>query len=378
MVGKVAVVQRWLRFNALLSAKGLKMSIQDKFDAVRVLLEEHNRTLGTVEDKANPPVGFIDADKLINFLKIAGATTEDRLKGLSYEEIAEFLPTYEGRKSTIIAKEIGKIFRGKEESSSLSASSERRPIKPAKAEKMTVRELVENFDPENSENAVGKHLAAIAKGQPFIVYVTGRLVDVTATLKLLEEVKQGYPGRDNFKVDETIKRVYRIGELPDNYADENPIYTGRPLRPDGTCDQTNRSWMGVSLGVRQLVKLVVHSLINVSINDAHTIMDMAMGEDALNKLKNRYRAAAIKFDELAATGNLPTLKIALGVPLKGAARPFEDGAKVQPKPLKKGAFKTPEPEGLGQFWNAPVRNENFYRPTSVEDAWGEAFRKFKQ
>lgn len=334
------------------------MSYKDKCDAVRALLTEHNNTL-----REGSP-GRFEVERFFDSLDVMGATNEERLKSLSYEAILKCLPSLGDIKPEFLAKEIAKVFRGKEDL----ATVDKQYVKTGKAEKMSIRELIEAFDPENTENAVGKRLAGIAKGQPFIVYSIGRVLDADVTLKLLEEVKMGYAGRDNYKLnDGTIKRVYRIGELPDSYADENPIYANRPLRPDGTCDQTSRSWAGVPANVRQLVRLIVSDAANgrvqlVSINEAHAILDMAMTPDAFSVLKDRYRKAAIRFEELVATGNLPTLKIALGIPpSKEAARPFEDGAKVSPMPRKKGFIPTPQPE---TYWNDFARGENYYRPSS--------------
>jgi hypothetical protein len=193
---------------------------------------------------------------------------------------------------------------------------------------MTPRELVEAFDPEDYSNPVGQRLAAVSKGEKFIVYSDARLVDVETTFKLLNEIKSGYPGRDDVDVNGAIKKVYRLGELPENYADENPLYRDRPLRPDGTCDQTGRSWEGIDLSVRQFVRVAMdEGELKVTHELAHDTLDIVMEKDALKKLRQRYRKAAIKFDELAKTGDLPTLKIPLGGGSEGK-NPFSGGKQV--------------------------------------------------
>jgi hypothetical protein len=315
------------------------MTVQDKYESVRSVLAEHNNAVG----EGNPSI--VNIEGFFNNLKAFGATTEERLKGLSYEDILDclYVPGVMGGsiKPKLLAKEIAKVFRGKEETPAV----EKRPISSLRADRMTLRELVENFDPENHENAIGKALAAYAKGQPFIVFESGRTVDVESTFKLIGEVKQGYPGRVDFSVNGVVKRVYRIGELPDNFADENPTYPNRPLRPDGTCDQTGRSWEGVPLEVRQLIRLAVDlNEVEVTIDKAHDLLDLALSSDAARKLRERYRKASVKFDELSQTGKLPLLKIALGGS-KGK-NPFDkEGAKVE-------------------WANAPVANANYYRATT--------------
>lgn len=307
------------------------MSIQEKFEAARSVVEQHNVVLG-----GETAIGYVNPDNFINCIKLAGGTTEDRLKSLSYEDILLCLPTPANPaggpsiKPVGLAKDIAKIFRGKEDSTN---THEARPVSAKKADKMTLRELVEAYDPEESENPVGKRLREISRGEKFIVFASGRTLDVESTVKLLQEVKQGYPGRDNYDVSSEIKEVHRVGDLPDNFVEENPLYRQRPLRPDGTCDQTNRSWNGVPMNVRQLIRVAMDngSLKDISFERVHDIMDMVMDNDAFNKLTKRYPAAAVEFKKLESVGRLPTLKLVLKIE-KGdgvSKRPFDNAKKVE-------------------------------------------------
>lgn len=290
------------------------MTLQDKFETVRSILEEHNSVVQPPGTGQNPPpAGWVDTEKFFASLQAMGATTEDRVRGLSYEDIEALgVPK-------LIAKDIAKIFRG---DSATSETQDKRPVSAKKADRMSVRELIECFDPENADDSVGKRLLSISKGEPFIVFSTARIVDVESTLKLLNEIKLGHKGRTSLDVNGEIKPVYEIGELPDNFADENPLYPNRPLRPDGTCDQTNRSWEGVPLEVRQLIRIVTQG--KVTHDQAHDWLDKALEDDAFKKIRQRHHSAALEFDELKATGKLPTLKIVLGVEGGGAnsPRPF--------------------------------------------------------
>lgn len=317
------------------------MSIEDKYNSVRSLLNEHNANIG----EGN--LGWVDVEKFISLMKAMGATTEDRLKGLGYEEWIDNLQPVGGIKPKLLIKEIAKIFRGKDLESS-NANLDVRVVSAKKAEKMTIPELVANFDPENAFNPCAVILKNISRGEAFIVYDSGRTVDVESTIKLLMEVKSGYSGRHDYLVNGTIKKVYRIGELPDNLVDENPLYVNRPLRPDGTCDQTGRSWTGVPAEVRQLIRIAIVTTkeIEVTIDKAHELLDIALSVNAMNTLRTRYRKASIEFDELSKIGKLPLLKISLGGE-KGKANPFNDGAKV--------------------VWAAPPTNtSNYYRARTMK------------
>ena len=66
-----------------------------------------------------------------------------------------------------------------------------------------------------------------------------------------------------------------FGDKKKEMVDENPIYAGRPLRPDGTCDQLNRSWEGVPLAIRQIIHIAINDTreLMVSHTAAHDLLD---------------------------------------------------------------------------------------------------------
>lgn len=320
------------------------MIVDTKFTRVRSVLVEHNSEIG----ENNP--GYVNVDEFFSCIKVLGGTSEERLRRFSHEEIAECLPTVHiggttaegpGKKPTggrdvkqmILAKEIAGIFR--EKGASDSETGQQRPVTSRKAERMTLEELVNAYDPTEADSPVAERLAKISHGENFLVYSVGREVDVKTTLSLLKEVKQGYAGRDKITSNGVLKKVYSIGYLPENYADENPIYPGRPLRPDGTCDQTNRSWEGVDLKLRQLARIAVdRGDIKVTRETSHDVLDLLVGVEPLEAFSRRYADAVIAYDELSEQDKLPRLRIILsryeGADPQGGpeAGPFQDGKKV--------------------------------------------------
>jgi hypothetical protein len=318
------------------------MSLQEKYDSVRALIEQHNAILGS-------PDHHINTDSFIICCKLAGGTTEERLKALSYEDILQHLPVMVHMSNSIkpigLAKDIARVFRGKDEHLS---TNEARPVSAKKADKMTLKELVEAYDPEEAENPVGKRLKEISKGEKFIVFASGRTLDVETTVKLLQEIKQGYPGRQNIEVNGEIKEVHPVGILPDNFVDENPLYRNRPLRPDGTCDQTNRSWNGIPMNVRQLIRVAMDNnfLKDISIERVHDIMDIVMGDKAFEKLAKRYPGAVVEFKKLESLGQLPVLKLVLKKGAGGTDRPFDKGKKVE---FTKAIDKALEKSALAKY-----------------------------
>lgn len=295
--------------------------LEDRFSAVVALIEEHNIAIG---GKDNP--GYVNPDELVSCVKSMGGTTEERLKSLSYEDIAQCLPTIRNTniKPVILAKAIAKVFRGNE------SVSDNVYISNKKAERMTLKELVNNFNPVEYTSSIGKRLLAESKNEPFIVLKPGRTLNSEATFQCLEEIKKGFPGRLTFVVDGIPQRVYKIGELPGELVDENPMFIGRPLRPDGTCDQTNRSWNLIAFNLRQFIRIGVNlGEIKTTIDEAHKILDFLVNSNMqLLKLRERYAKVSIEFDRLESIGQLPTLKIPLGQETSNYLPTFPIGKKV--------------------------------------------------
>jgi hypothetical protein len=119
------------------------------YDAALAVIKEHNSVIG--KDKP----GYVDPDLFLSCIKSAGGTTLERLKALSYEDMLACMhcPTTTLVKPIAIAKDIAKIFRGKEEAK----VNDARPVSAKKAEKMSLLELVQHYDPEDF-NLVAKRL----------------------------------------------------------------------------------------------------------------------------------------------------------------------------------------------------------------------------
>ncbi len=301
------------------------MGTKEKLESVFTLLSDHNKVIGD-----SSKAGFIDPEKFSNCIKISGGTNDQRLKRFSYEDILVCLSgamTDAGNiKPVILAKEIAGIFRENDLGTSQGpmtnsnvGDGESRPsyMSERSVNRASPAELVAAFDPEDQESPVARRLAGMSRKQPFVVYVgDSRIVDVKTTTTLLLEVKQGYPGRTHINVLQNgknfVAKVWPLHSYPIVQADENPIYPGRPLMPDQSCDQTNQQWASISLEVRQFIRLLITNGVvkAASIDDAHALYRMAATSD-INAFKSRYPAFAVKFDELAAQNKLPTLKMSL-------------------------------------------------------------------
>jgi hypothetical protein len=280
------------------------MSHKDKLASVRALIEAHN---SSVESEAHK-VRIEDFEKKLQGL---GATSEAALAECTWEDLMECgLPK-------LLARTAASEFRKQAKpGTSSTAGGDDSPsfLSHKKVDRMNYEELIGRYRPDE-DDLVAKKLTEISGSKPFIVLTAG-VVNVAESLKFLLELRKGFPARDVALVGDRPVRVLKVGERPLDLVDENPLYPGRALRPDGTCDQTNRSWEGVRLKVRQLLWVGVSETKDVLLVDgvltltgAHILMDLAMN-DKVN-LFHRFTKAALRLEELENLGRAPTLKVAL-------------------------------------------------------------------
>lgn len=275
------------------------MSYEEKMDRVYSLLTEYWQAIGNEPVEINEKI-----NKFKKRLISLGGINENTLSKCTWEDIEK-----ECAIPRLVARQICEIFREK------SINTDNRIVSPRRAQSMTPKELIDHYDPDIPNSPVTKILRDISNDKPFIVFNINGIIDKEVSLKLLNELRQGHPPRDDYILpDGSIVDIYRVGSKPADYVDENPLYRGQPLRPDGTCYQTGRNWMGIDKKVKHLVYLArtTGELIINSLEDAHNIIDIASRDDADKVLTIRFRKAAKKYHQLEADNNLPRLRVKLG------------------------------------------------------------------
>jgi len=273
----------------------------EKIASVKTIIEVHNQNV--VKEKQ------VDFDKFLAKLQDMGGTTEDALKHCSWEDLESCgLPRFLARQVT------QDVFRKADPTVSQSSMGTVY-VTDKKAVTMTVKQLLEAYNPFDSKNAVGKRLNDLSGGKRCIVFAQDGKVNVEESEKLVLDLGKNFPELNHVPVNGRPYQVYKIGEMPDTYADENPLYPNRPLRSNGFCDQTGRSWEGVPEIVRQLLYIAVTTTRELKIDMldiAHTAIDKAVSTDAEKIIRSRYPLASLKYDELSKIGKLPVLKVKMG------------------------------------------------------------------
>ena len=202
---------------------------------------------------------------------------------------------------------------------------------PANPEAMTLRQLLDTYDPTEADNAVGQQLTKRTKGQPCLVFDKAGAVIGEASEALAKELREGFQPRQNIIYKGEPYKTYKVGDSPNKLYAENPLYPGSALRSDGTCDRTERTWDGVPLATRQMVYLAVTKSGEIKVekmDDAHALLDKLTGKpaDAEKWVKGRYPKAFLLYQELKERGELPSLK------LSAIQRPAADAPKPATSP----------------------------------------------
>ena len=265
------------------------MTYETKMARVRALIEAFN---ASATEK-------IDVAAFEKQLKHMGACDDKTMAHVSWEDLQEAgLPR-------LLARQVAEELRGKDEGSDY--------LSQKKVDRMRFEQLLERYNPRE-DDAVARKLAEVSKGKRFVVFSGGK-VDQVASLRLLLELRR-HLGEVPMTTDSAGQpaKTYKVGEVPNDELDENPIYPGRVLRTGETCDQTLRSWQGIPLRIRQLVYLAItqtHEAKVASVSDAHDLIDRCLA-DSGQKVVARWPKAILFFGELEEKGQLPRLKIRVG------------------------------------------------------------------
>lgn len=177
---------------------------------------------------------------------------------------------------------------------------------------MGVAALVDSYDPSNP-GIVGDELNARAKSQAFLVFTdtSGSQLDRKASAERLQAIIDGVPVTDHVMVDGEPIVPFHVGERPNVFLAENPLYEGRALRqPGDVCDATNESWTGVPNDVRILLAVAVANkeLRLADPEQARSVIAAARADNALQTFKGRYPRSAANLREMT-PAERPTLQL---------------------------------------------------------------------
>lgn len=280
------------------------MSFSSRVEQAASLLRSHYKSSAS-EDQT---------DDLIKKINAFGGTSEANLAEITPEDLEGIgVPT-------LLARRIAKIFGWTiAEAQKQMVIIDDNPV--AMAARLKPEELVVEYDPNDPTSPFGTRLKQISGGNRFLVFNEDRgEVLVESSQKLLRELLDGYTPRQNVIIEGRPQEVYAVGESPARYADENPVWSGQKLRPDGFSD-ANVEWGAIDLEIRQLLRIAISKEESAITGKSEMdLYDMVVGkkfQDVARRLPN----AVIEFDRMKGCQSLPSLKTVLRPAKKAEAAP---------------------------------------------------------
>jgi hypothetical protein len=237
-------------------------------------------------------------------LEELGGTDADALLHVTPEDLQDLgLPKLK-------ARQLAAAFSSQNDGTEREADAVR--VTPDNAADVSARDLVLVYNPRQPRSAAAVEMAKRANGHAFIVFDEQGGVHRKLTTQLLEELERGDPARKHVEIGGKAVRIFKIGELPPETFDEHPLKQGHALHRDGT-DGHGLNWRdGITLQVRQLLRLACTRTGELKVPDLdklHDVHSRARGENAMEELRRRYPEASRCFDELESSGDLPRLKV---------------------------------------------------------------------
>jgi hypothetical protein len=281
-------------------------------------MREIRESIESYNEKASERLAV---DAIIDWLR-GEHSTEEALDLLGYKDLLGYRDSEGKRIPEPLAKELLRLCRGADR-------DEREKIKiivdatpEAEAARLSHRELIERYDPDDSSNAFGTRLATIAgkdnKQNPntFLIF-DGDELNRGATLKELERLRAVLSSRSIATYDGTPHETFAVGDRPARYKEQSPWNPQEALY-DGKSN-AGVPWGGLPKDTKQLV--LIASTSNQSDFQKYTEIELfELLERAHNekppfsfKLAARlFPEAFIKWRNLERQGNLPSLKIPAG------------------------------------------------------------------
>jgi hypothetical protein len=268
-------------------------SYEDHVKEMRELIEHHNRS------NPNP----LDHGDLIDRLR-REHSTEEALNLLGSRELQDMgIPE-------MLAKDIVRSWRG-----GIKVIVDTTP--EAEAARLSIRELIEKYDPDDPSNAFGTRLATLAgkdnnqNPNAFLIFKDDSVFR-DATFKELSRLRAGFPSRSIANHDGTPFETFAVGNRPPRYKEQSPWNPQEALYEGFS--NAGVKWMDLDLETRQLVSIASTS--NQPDFQKYTefvlFEVLANAADSFKTAARLFPAAATQFHDLKRKGSLPSMKIPVG------------------------------------------------------------------
>ena len=147
-----------------------------------------------------------------------------------------------------------------------------------------------------------------AKYGPIIAFKPdSQEVAIEETVNYITDLETGYSSEQYVEVDGEPVKLCKVGEVPNQLVDEDPLYVGSPLKRERSTNN-HLNWSGIPHDVRVFFRILVQ---RNEINVGNRIEVAQMIKKPLAELKGIFPEAYIEFSEKKNRDELPKLHMSM-------------------------------------------------------------------
>ena len=178
-----------------------------------------------------------------------------------------------------------------------------------KLEHIPTDQLLEDYDPKQSDSPITIVLKKRFGNKAVIVFKPETTeVDIEATANYIADLEQGFPEEDTVKSQGELVRLNKVGKVPDQIIDEDPLFPNTPLKR-GRSIVNRANWANISIECRQFARIAVETgeIDPDDKRDVKDVMKLVNCEAELDMLKEEYPEASVLYREQKKLNSLPNL-----------------------------------------------------------------------
>jgi len=147
-------------------------------------------------------------------------------------------------------------------------------------------------------------------------------IAVEETLDYIADLESGLPAEESIEVDGELVRLYKVGEVPNEKVDEDPLFPDCPLRK-GRSTHNRVNWTDISIEVRQFFRILHEYSEDIDPNNRLELRKVV--RLPLDELREIFPEIYLIYKELKADNKLPSLKMSLRTVTSRTQNPFAIG-----------------------------------------------------
>ena len=178
-------------------------------------------------------------------------------------------------------------------------------------ENVPTDQLLEDYDPKNIHSPITITLKKRYGDTPVIVFKPDSvIVDIETTANYIADLDTGYAEEDVIESEGKLVKIYKVGEMPNQTVDEDPLFEGSPLK-NGRSIVNRVNWNKVSKEARQFIRIAIEmNEINTD-NKREVRETLKDAVEGIDKLAEIYPEVDLEYRERKTKQELPNLVMSL-------------------------------------------------------------------